>query len=361
MCWRALKKGSCMKKEIVVGDKKIGREHPTFIIAEMSANHNMDFERAKKIIDAAKDAGADAIKLQTYTADTITIDCDNDYFQITQGTLWDGTTLHKLYQQAYTPWEWQKELKEYAESVGLICFSSPFDLSSVDFLEGIEMPAYKIASFEITDIPLIRKVARLGKPIFISTGIAYLSDIELAIKTCLDEGNDQIILLKCTSAYPAKPESMNLKTIPSMAETFNCVVGLSDHSFGLAVAVSAVALGAKVVEKHLTLKREDGGADSQFSMEAEEFKEMCQQIRIAEQAIGNVSYDLTYEQQREREHSRSLFVVKDIMAGEEFTEDNVRSIRPGFGMHTKHYDEVIGKYARIDIKKGTPLEWNQVM
>ena len=350
-----------MRKEIVIGNKKIGEGHPTFIIAEMSANHNMDFERAKRIIDAAKDAGADAIKLQTYTADTITIDCDNDYFQITQGTLWDGTTLHKLYQQAYTPWEWQKELKEYAESIGLICFSSPFDLTAVDFLEEINVPAYKIASFEITDIPLIRKIARLGKPILISIGIAYLADIELAIKTCLEEGNDQVILLKCTSAYPAKPESMNLKTIPSMQVTFDCMAGLSDHSFGSAVAVAAVALGAKVVEKHMTLKREDGGVDSQFSMEAHEFKEMCEQIRIAEKAIGCVNYDLTYEQKREREHSRSLFVVEDINEGEVFTEKNIRSIRPGSGIHTKYYEEILGKKARTGLKKGTPLAWWQVM
>lgn len=349
-----------MKKEISIAGKKIGEGHPTFIVAEMSANHNMELERAKKIIRAAKGAGADAIKLQTYTADTITIDCDNQYFQITQGTLWDGTTLHKLYQTAYTPWEWQKELKQYAEELGLICFSSPFDFSAVDFLEDIEVPAYKIASFEITDIPLIRKVARTGKPVIISTGIAYLADIELAVKTCLEEGNDQVLLLKCTSAYPAKPESMNLKTIPSMEHTFDCLVGLSDHSFGSAVAVAAVAMGAKMVEKHLTLKREDGGPDSQFSMEQDEFREMCEQIRMAEKAIGKVSYDLTYEQVREREHSRSLFVVKDVKAGEIFSEENVRSIRPGFGMHTKYYEEVLGKRARIEIKKGTPLNWQLV-
>lgn len=348
------------KKCINIGGKYIGEGYPTFIVAEMSANHNMDFERAKRIIKAAKDAGADAIKLQTYTADTITINCDNPYFQITQGTLWDGTTLHKLYQTAYTPWEWQEELKKYAEELGLVCFSSPFDTTSVDFLEKLDMPAYKIASFEITDIPLIRKIARLGKPIIISTGIAYLADIELAVKTCREEGNDQVILLKCTSSYPSKPESMNLKTIASLEETFGCIAGVSDHSFGSAVSVAAVALGAKMVEKHLTLKREDGGPDSQFSMEAEEFKEMCQQIRIAEQAVGHICYDLTYEQKREREHSRSLFVVEDIKAGEILTEQNIKSIRPGFGMHTKHYEEILGKKAKKNIEKGTPLTWELV-
>ena len=349
-----------MRKNISIAGKIIGEDSSVFIVAEMSANHNMDIDRAKKIILAAKEAGADAVKLQTYTADTITVDCDNEYFQITQGTLWDGTTLHKLYQTAYTPWEWQAELKEYAESLGLVCFSSPFDLTAVDFLEEINVPAYKIASFEITDIPLIRKVARTGKPIIISTGIAHLADIELAVKTCLEENNNQIILLKCTSAYPAKPESMNLKTISSMKETFDCEVGLSDHSMGSAVAVAAVALGAVMVEKHLTLKRADGGPDSEFSMEADEFKEMCQQIRMAEKALGKVTYDLTYEQEREREHSRSLFVVKDVKAGEVFTEKNVRSIRPGFGMHTKYYEEVLGKLAQRDIEKGTPLSWDMV-
>ena len=349
-----------MQEVINIAGKKIGKNYPVFIIAEMSANHNMDFERAKYIIKAASQAGADAIKLQTYTADTITIDCDNPYFQITQGTIWDGTTLYKLYQRAYTPWEWQAELKKYAESLGLICFSSPFDYTAVDFLETLKVPAYKIASFEITDIPLIRKIARLGKPMLLSTGIAQLKDIDLAIQTCREEGNDQVILLKCTSAYPAKPESMNLKTIPSMEQTFQCNVGLSDHSFGSAVAVAAVALGAKVIEKHLTLRRDDGGPDSQFSMEADEFAEMCTQIRTVEKALGRVSYDLTAEQKREREHSRSLFVVEDIKCGDRFTTENVRSIRPGFGMHTMYYEQILGKKASKDIKKGTPMQWHFV-
>lgn len=349
-----------MEKFVTIGGKKVGVGYPAFLVAEMSANHNMDFERAKEIMRAAKTAGADAVKLQTYTADTITIDCQSPYFQITQGTLWDGTTLHKLYESAYTPWEWQQELKAYAESLGLVCFSSPFDETAVDFLEEMDMPAYKIASFEITDIPLIRKVARLGKPVIISTGIAHLEDIDLAVRTCLEEKNTQIVLLKCTSAYPAKPESMNLRTIASLEETFHCVAGLSDHSMGSAAAIAGVAVGAKMIEKHLTLRREDGGPDAQFSMETEEFKDMCTQIRIAEQALGKVSYELTPEQKKEREHSRSLFAVRDIAKGERFTKENVRSIRPGFGMHPKHYEEILGKSAKKDIRKGEPMHWGLV-
>lgn len=349
-----------MKKCIEIAGRKIGEGYPAFIVAELSANHNMDFDRALKIIDAAKEAGADAVKLQTYRPDTITIDCENPYFQITQGTLWDGTSMYRLYASAYTPWEWQERLKNYAQSLGMVCFSSPFDDTAVDFLESIDMPAYKIASFEITDIPLIRKAARLGKPMLISTGIACLSDIELAIRTCIEEGNEQAILLKCTSAYPSRPEEMNLKTIPSMAETFDCIAGLSDHSFGSAAAVAGVALGAKVIEKHLTLKRTDGGPDAAFSMEKEEFKEMCCQIRIAEKALGRVSYDLDSAQLAEREFSRSLFVVKDMEQGETFTRENVRSIRPGYGLHTKYYEDILGKKARCGIKRGTPLAWEHI-
>ena len=349
-----------MKECIELAGRKIGEGYPVFIVAELSANHNMDFHRALKIIDAAKEAGADAIKLQTYRADTITIDCENEYFQITQGTLWDGTSLHKLYASAYTPWEWQEKLKDYAQSLGLVCFSSPFDGTAVDFLESIGMPAYKIASFEITDIPLIRKVARRKKPVLISTGIAYLSDIELAVRTCAEEGNEQVVLLKCTSAYPSKPEEMNLKTIPSMAETFDCITGLSDHSFGFTAAVAGAALGAKVIEKHLTLKRSDGGPDAAFSMEAEEFREMCRQVRTAEQALGCVCYDLGKAQLAEREFARSLFVVQDIKKGEAFTRDNVRSVRPAYGLHTKYSSDILGKKARCDIRRGTPLAWEHL-
>ena len=349
-----------MNKEIRIGTHMISANSPTYIVAEMSANHNMDFARAKEIIAAAKAAGADAVKIQTYTADTITIDCDNPYFQITQGTIWDGTTLHQLYETAYTPWEWQKELKEYAESLGLDFFSSPFDLTAVDFLESIDVPAYKIASFELNDIPLIRKIARTGKPMIMATGVAYLADIELALQTCREEGNENVILLKCTSAYPTPYEDVNLKTVPNMAETFDCIAGISDHTMGDVVAVASVALGSKVIEKHMTLKRSDGGADSAFSMEAEEFKTLCENVRIAEKSLGKVTYDLSPGQMKEREFARSLFVVKDVKAGEMFTEDNVRSIRPGFGMHTKYYGDVLGKTAAVDLAKGTPMDWKYI-
>ena len=349
-----------MRKQIKIGNKYVGGDAPTFIVAEVSGNHLQDFERAKAIIKAAADAGADAVKLQTYTADTITLDCDNDYFQITQGTIWDGTTLHKLYQEAFTPWEWQPELMKYANELGLECFSSPFDHTAVDFMEEMDMPAYKIASFEINDIPLIRKIARLGKPMIFATGIAYLEDIERALKVCKEEGNEQVILLKCTSQYPSPYESMNLKVIPNMAEVFDCSTGLSDHSMGCTVAVAAVALGAKMVEKHLTLSRADGGPDAEFSMEPAEFKQMVDEIRIVEKALGKVTYELTKQQVRSREDGRSLFVVKDVKAGEVFTEENVRSIRPNFGLHTMYYEDVIGKKAKTDIAKGTPLAWNIV-
>lgn len=346
-----------MNKNIKIQDNTVSEQSKTFIIAEMSGNHNMDFSRAVEIIKAAKEAGADAIKLQTYTADTITIDCDAPCFRTQDDSLWSGTTLHKLYQTAYTPWEWQPELKKIAEEMGMICFSTPFDLTAVDFLEEMDVPAYKIASFEINDIPLIRKVARTGKPIIISTGIALLEDIELALKVCKEEKNENVILLKCTSAYPAPYEDMNLKVIPNMKETFDCVVGLSDHTLGSETAVAAVALGAKVIEKHFTLRRSDGGPDAAFSMEPEEFKKMVDEIRNVEKALGRATYDLTQKQINSRSGSRSLFVVKDIAEGECFTEENVRSVRPGNGMHTKHYDEILGKKATTKLSKGTPLEW----
>lgn len=349
-----------MNKEIKIGNRIISEDSPTFIIAEMSANHKMDFDRAVEIMRAAKDAGADAIKVQTYTPDTITLNCDDPCFQITQGTIWDGTTLHKLYQTAYTPWEWQPKLKAIAEEMGLIFFSSPFDLSSVDFLEEMDIPVFKIASFEINDIPFIKKIAQTGKPIIISTGIAYLEDIELALKTCKEAGNKNVILLKCTSAYPAPYEDTNLRTISSMKEVFDCIVGLSDHTMGSAVAGAGVALGAKIVEKHLTLRRADGGADAAFSMEPEEFKEMVDHIRIIEKAVGRVTYELTPKQIKSREHSRSLFVALDMKAGDVFTADNLRSVRPSCGLHTKHYEDILGKKIKKDAKLGTPMSWDLV-
>lgn len=349
-----------MNKQITIGGHIISEQSPTFIIAEMSANHLMDFDRAVAVMQAAKDAGADAVKIQTYTADTITLDCDDPCFQITQGTIWDGTTLHRLYQAAYTPWEWQPKLQKLAEEMGLVFFSSPFDFSAVDFLEELQVPAYKIASFEINDIPLIRKIARLGKPMIFATGVARLADIELALRTCKEEGNEDVILLKCTSSYPAPYEDINLKTIPSMAQTFDCITGLSDHSMGHAVADAAVALGAKVVEKHLTLSRADGGADAAFSMEPEEFRIMTENIRKIEKALGTVTYELTEKQTREREHSRSLFVAKDMRAGDVFTPENLRSVRPACGLHTMYYEELLGKKIARDAKLGTPMSWDLV-
>ncbi len=343
---------------IHIGKHPISKSDGTYVIAEMSGNHNMDFNRAIKIIEAAKGAGADAIKIQTYTADTITLDCDDPCFQITQGTLWDGTTLHKLYEKAYTPWEWQPKLQIIANDLGMDFFSSPFDFTSVDFLEKMDVPAYKIASFEITDIPLIRKVAKIGKPVIISTGIATLADIELAVNTCKDAGNNDVILLKCCSSYPTPYEDINLKTMVNIADTFDCIVGLSDHTMGDSVAVASVAMGAKVVEKHLTLRRADGGVDSAFSMEPEEFKQMVDHIRIVEKAMGKVTYDLTDKQKGEREHARSLFIAKDMKAGEMLNESNMRSVRPANGLHTKYYDELLGKRVNRDVKLGTPLSWD---
>ncbi len=348
-----------MNKRIKIGNHVISDNSPVYIVAEMSANHNMDFNRAKEIIDAAAQSGADAVKIQTYTPDTITIDCNRECFK-TQKGLWEGMTLYELYSKAYTPWEWQRELMEYALQAGLDFFSSPFDLSAVDFLETLNVPAYKVASFEINDIPFVRKIAETGKPVIISTGIAYLEDIDLAVRTCREAGNENVILLKCVSSYPAPFEQMNLNVIPNMGETFECITGLSDHSLGTEVAVAGVALGAKVIEKHLTLRRSDGGADSAFSMEPEEFADMIRQIRNVEKALGRVSYDLSDKQIESRKNSRSLFVVKDIRRGERFTPENVRSIRPGIGLHTKYYADILGKTAKCDIEKGTPMDWKYV-
>lgn len=349
-----------MEKKIKIGNRYVGEGEKTFIVAEVSANHLLDYDRAVAIIKAAKESGADAVKLQTYTPDTITLDCDNDYFQITQGTIWDGTTLHKLYETAYTPWEWQPKLLKLANELGMECFSSPFDDTAVDFMQEMDMPAYKIASFEINDIPLIRKVARIGKPVIFATGVAYLEDMERALQVCKEEGNEQVILLKCTSTYPSPYEDMNIKVIPNMSEIFDCMTGLSDHSMGTAVAVASVALGAKMVEKHLTLSRADGGPDAAFSMEPAEFKQMVDDIRIVEKALGKVTYELTDKQKRSREDSRSLFVVKDIKAGEVFTKENIRSVRPAFGMHTMYYDEVLGQRAKVDVARGTPMDWKYI-
>ena len=339
-----------------IKDKRIGSNEPTFIIAELSANHMNDFDVAVKTIEAIKESGADAVKFQTYSPDTITIDCNNEYFQIKQGTIWDGQVLYDLYEDAYMPWAWQPKLKKIAENLGLIVFSSPFDKTSVDFLEDMDVPAYKIASYEITDIPLIEYVASKGKPIIISTGIASLEDIELAIQTCLDAGNNQIAILKCTSSYPSPFEEINLNTIPALEKKFNIVVGLSDHTMGCEVAIAGVSLGAKIVEKHFILDRNMNTPDSEFSMEPHEFKQMVESIRNVEKALGNDNFELTEKMIINQDFSRSLFVVKDINAGEIVTEDNVRSIRPGFGLHPKYLKEILGKKVNKDLKKGTPFE-----
>ncbi len=330
------------------------------IIAELSANHGHDINIAKQTIKAAKTAGADAIKVQTYTADTLTIDCDNDYFKLDNGTIWDGRTLYDLYKEAYTPWEWQKELMEYANSLGLIFFSTPFDKTAVDFLEELDVPVYKVASFEIMDIPLIEYIASKGKPIIMSTGVATLSDIDEALQACRRMGNDQVILLKCTSNYPAKIEDANISTIPNMKQTFGVEVGLSDHTIGTTVPVVSVALGARVIEKHFILNKEIGGPDASFSLEPHEFKQMVEAVKDAEKSIGKVDYAMTEKKMNSRLIGRSLFVVEDIKKGEQFTEKNVRSIRPGYGLASKHLPEVIGKVATKNIKRGTPLGWDKI-
>ena len=306
----------------------------------------------------AKECGVDAIKLQTYTADTITIDVNNKYFQIAQNTLWDGQTLYDLYKEAYTPWEWQPKLKSIAEEVGLECFSSPFDTTAVDFLEQMNVVAYKVASFEITDIPLIEYIASKKKPVIISTGIADISDINDALNACRRVGNHHISLLKCTSSYPAPVEEANLSTIPDFAKKFNVIPGLSDHTMGSAVAIAAAALGAKIIEKHFILHRSKGGPDAAFSMEPNESKSMVEAVREVEKAIGEVNYALSDNMKQSRNFSRSLFVIEDIKAGAVFTEENIRSIRPGYGLLPKHYKSILGKKSKVDIERGTPLSWD---
>jgi len=340
-----------------IGQFEINPDSKVFIIAELSANHNGSLEVAIETIKAAKRAGADAIKLQTYTADTITIDCDKEDFLI-KGTIWDGKNLYQLYQEAYTPWEWHEKLFNVAKEEGLICFSSPFDKTAVDFLEDLDTPAYKIASFEITDIPLIEYVASKGKPVIISTGIATLEDIEVALAACRRMGNHDIALLKCTSSYPAPIEEANMIMVHDFIDRFRVIPGLSDHTLGSTVPVVATCFGAKIIEKHFILDREIGGPDASFSMNEDEFSQMVKSVREAEKAIGVVDYEPTEKQIKGRDFCRSLYVVEDIKVGEVITEGNVRSIRPGFGLHPKFYNEVLGKIAVVNIKKGTPLSVN---
>lgn len=339
-----------------IGKYTLDKNSPVFIIAELSANHNGSIEIAIETIRAAKRAGADAIKFQTYTADTITLNSKKEDFKINQGTLWDGKFLYDLYQEAYTPWEWHKELFRVAEEEGLVCFSSPFDFSAVDFLEDLNVPAYKIASFEITDIPLIEYVAKKGKPVIISTGIASYDDIQLAVETCKKAGNDQIALLKCTSSYPAPIEEANMIMVRKLAEEFNVISGLSDHTMGAIVPVVSVCFGAKIIEKHFILDRSIGGPDASFSMNEKEFSEMVIAIRQAESAIGNESFELTEKQILGKNFSRSLYISKDLKAGEIVTTEHIRSVRPGYSLHPKYLPELIGKKSLKDFIPGDRIK-----
>ncbi|MFC1911837.1 pseudaminic acid synthase [Chloroflexota bacterium] len=344
-----------MKPCIDINGRFIGTDYPAYIIAELSANHRQKFDEAVKLIETAKEARADAVKLQTFTPDTLTISSDKECFRINDGTPWDGRTLYDLYQEACMPWEWQPKLKKLADGLGISLFSTPYDKTAVDFLEEMEVPAYKVASFEIVDIPLIEYIASKGKPVIMSTGMAESDEINEAVQSAHNAGNSQVALLKCTSAYPASPEEMNLRAIPHMAETFGVPIGLSDHTLGVAVPVAAVALGACLIEKHLTLSRDIPGPDSAFSSEPEEFKAMVTAIRNTGKALGNERYAAGKQETRSRVFRRSLFVVKDIKKGEVFTEENVRSIRPGHGMHPRHLKDVLGRRAALDIERGTPL------
>jgi len=351
-------KASCAA--ITINGREIGPGHPVYVVAEMSANHNHSFERALETVHAAKEAGCDAIKLQTYTADTLTIDCARSPFSIGGGLPWSGRTLYDLYREASMPWEWQPSLKREANRLGLDLFSTPFDEQAVDWLEKLEVPAYKIASFELVDLELIRRVARTGRPLIISTGIATCEEINEAVTAARDDACEQIALLKCTSAYPAPPEEANLRTIPDMALRFSAPVGLSDHTLGIAVPVAAVALGACIVEKHFTLSRKHGGPDSAFSLEPAEFAEMVRAIRAAEGSLGKAQYGATEHEKAAIVFRRSLFVVADLAAGELLTRSNIRSIRPGYGLAPKHLGSVLGRRAACDISRGTPLSWSLI-
>jgi pseudaminic acid synthase len=343
-----------------INKREIGPGRPAYVVAELSANHGGSFETAAATVRAMKEAGADAVKVQTYTADTLTIACDGPPFKIGGGTLWDGKTLHELYAEACMPWEWQPKLSALARELGLDFFSSPFDDSAVEFLERLEVPAYKIASFELVDLPLIRRVAKTGKPLIMSTGMAAVAEIDEALSAARHAGAKEICLLKCTSAYPASPNDMNLLAVAELRNRFDVPVGISDHTLGSTVPVAAIALGACLIEKHFILSRNMGGPDAPFSMEPAEFKEMAGAVRIAEQALGRATLGVSEAEAGSRQFRRSLFVVKDIKAGEAFTAENVRSIRPGGGLHTRHFEEVLGKKAARDIGRGTPLEWNLI-
>ncbi|CAK0762945.1 N-acetylneuraminate synthase [Gammaproteobacteria bacterium] len=349
-----------MMTPIKIANCSIGPGYPVYLVAELSANHNGCLERALELIRAARAAGADAVKLQTYTADTLTLDSSGDLFTIRGGTPWDGRTLHALYREAATPWEWYPHLAAEAAAQGLSLFSSPFDATAVDFLETQGAPAYKVASFELVDLPLIRRIAATGKPMILSTGMATFEEIEEAVITARTAGARDLILLKCTSAYPAPPAEMHLRTLPHLAATFGVPVGLSDHTLGITIPIAAVALGACLIEKHLTLSRAEGGVDAAFSLEPGEFRAMAEAVRTAEQALGEVQYTLTAAEERNRVFRRSLFVVRELRCGEPFTLDNVRSIRPGYGLHTRYLNKILNCPATRDIPRGTPLDWSLV-
>ncbi|NEP43592.1 MAG: pseudaminic acid synthase [Okeania sp. SIO2H7] len=346
-------------KEISILDRKIGKVHYPFIVAEMSGNHNQSLERALEIVEAAAKTGAHALKLQTYTADTMTLDIkEGEFFIDDPKSLWQGKSLHDLYKQAYTPWEWHQPIFDRCRELGMIGFSTPFDATAVDFLESLNVPCYKIASFENTDLPLIRKVASTGKPTIISTGMATVAELDETVRTAREAGCQDLILLKCTSTYPATPENSNILTIPHLRELFDVQVGLSDHTMGIGVAVAAVAFGATVIEKHFTLRRADGGVDSAFSMEPEEMARLVVETEKAWQSLGKIKYGPTESEKSSLSFRRSLYVVKDMKAGELFTEENVRSIRPGHGLAPKHLQDIVGQKAIQDIRRGTPLAWN---
>ncbi|MEH1867860.1 MAG: pseudaminic acid synthase [Nostoc sp.] len=349
-------------QEIVIQDTKIGSSQKPFVIAEMSGNHNLSLERALDIVEAVAKAGVDALKLQTYTADTMTLDINKcDFYIDSPNSLWYGKSLYQLYQQAYTPWEWHKPIFDRCEELGIIGFSTPFDATSVDFLESLNVPCYKIASFENTDLPLISKVASTGKPMIISTGMATISELDETVRTAREAGCQDLILLKCTSSYPATPENTNLLTIPQMRELFNVQVGLSDHTMGIGVAVASVALGATLIEKHFTLCRADGGVDSAFSMEPAEMHQLVIESQRAWQALGNIKYGATEAEKESLLYRRSLYVAKDMKAGEILTPENLRAVRPGLGLPPKFFDIFIGKVVNQNIKKGTPFTWKLVL
>ena len=350
-----------MSTEITIGTQRIGAGYPVYIIAELSANHGQNFDHAVRLIEAAKVAGANAIKLQTYTAETLTLNCDRPEFRVGGGTPWDGRTLYDLYSEAYTPWDWHPQLKNMANRLGLDLFSSPFDPTAVDFLEHMGVPAYKVASFELVDIPLIEQIARTGKPLIMSTGMASLAEISDAVEAARQAGAHAIALLKCTSSYPAAPEEMNLRTIPHLAEAFQVPAGLSDHTRGVAIPIAAVALGACIIEKHFTLSRSEPGPDSVFSLEPHEFKAMVDGVRMAEKALGQVHYGLSTQDRSSRVFRRSLYITQDLKAGESLSEANIRSIRPGYGLAPKYFKEILGRRAAFDLPRGTPLEWKHIL